>query len=245
MRLTDRSRVSGGKGKIVVELGRMFIGTPYLAGTLEAKTAEGLIVNWSGFDCFTFLENLVALALFLDQRGRFFRRFESVLCTLRYRDGRATGYASRLHYFSDWMYENQKKRIVKEMTAAIGGAPFKKRIHFMTSHLELYPALKSADERRRLKSIEDKISRRRRFFIPKQALPGLEHKILDGDLIGITTEREGLDVQHVGIAVRIQNRIHLLHASSAEGEVAISEATLYQYLKQGGERSGITVARIF
>jgi hypothetical protein len=72
----------------------------------------------------------------------------------------------------------------------------------------------------------------------------LEEQIRDGDLIAMTTNTEGLDVQHVGFAVRVKNRIHLLHASSKEGKVVLSKKTLYRHLMQSKVRSGIMVARI-
>jgi hypothetical protein len=95
-----------------------------------------------------------------------------------------------------------------------------------------------------MKSAERMISRRSLFFIPKKTLRRLEHRIHDGDLIAITTNIEGLDVQHVGLAARVKNRIHLLHASSLERKVAFSKKTLYRYLMQSRARSGIMVARI-
>ena len=95
-----------------------------------------------------------------------------------------------------------------------------------------------------MKSIEKTISRRSLFFIPKKTLGRLEDRIRDGDLIAITTNTKGLDVQHVGLAARVKNRIHLLHASSIEGKVVLSKKTLYQYLMQSKVRSGIMVARI-
>ena len=71
-----------------------------------------------------------------------------------------------------------------------------------------------------------------------------EDRIEDGDIIAVTSNVEGLDVQHVGLAARVKNRIHLLHASSSEGKVVLSKKTLYRYLMQSRTRSGIMVARI-
>jgi hypothetical protein len=95
-----------------------------------------------------------------------------------------------------------------------------------------------------MKSLERKISTRSLFFIPKKAVRRLEDRICDGDLIAITTNTEGLDVQHVGFAARVKNRIHLLHPSSTEGKVVLSKETLYRYLMESKARSGIMVARL-
>jgi hypothetical protein len=117
-------------------------------------------------------------------------------------------------------------------------------MNFMTAHSKLYPPLKNGANLRRMKSMERTISRRSLFFIPKKALRHLEDQIQGGDLIAITTKTEGLDIQHVGLAAKVKNRIHLLHASSVEGKVVLFKKTLYQYLMQSQARSGIMVARV-
>ena len=61
---------------------------------------------------------------------------------------------------------------------------------------------------------------RRIVFIPAGTLDG---QVLDGlrtgDYIGIYAPAEGLDVSHVGICVRRENRILLRHASSTAQKV--------------------------
>jgi hypothetical protein len=231
-------------GDLVLKIGEFFIGTPYLAGTLEMGGTESLVVNLREFDCVTFVENVVAITRFLRSRERSFESFQRLLQKIRYRRGRLLGYSSRLHYFSEWIYDNQKKGILKDMTRKIGGRPFRKTINFMTTHPDLYLSLGEMVNLRRMKSVERTISTRPLFSIPKKALRRFEDRIRDGDLIAITTNTEGLDVQHVGLAATVKNRIHLLHASSGEGRVVLSQNTLYRYLMQSRSRSGIMVARL-
>jgi hypothetical protein len=231
-------------GELILEIGKSFLGMPYGAGTLETKGAEHLVVNLREFDCFTFVENVIALAKYLKSREKSFKAFRNLLQKIRYRQGRLHGYASRLHYFSDWIYDNQKKGIVRDVTKEIGGRPLRKALTFMTAHPEIYPPLKNGATLRSMKSVERTISRRTLFFTPKNSLKRLEDRICDGDLIAVTTNMEGLDVQHVGFAARVKNRIRLLHASSIEGKIALSQKTLYRYLMQSRARSGIMVARI-
>jgi hypothetical protein len=114
----------------------------------------------------------------------------------------------------------------------------------MTTHPELYPSLRNPTHLRRTRSVERAISRRSQFFIPKKALRRSEARIWEGDIIAIVTNAEGMDVLHVGIAARVKNRIHLLHASSREGKVVLSPQTLYRYLMQSTARSGIMLARV-
>lgn len=230
--------------EIVLDIGRFFLGAPYGAGTLETKGVERLVVNLKEFDCFTFVENVVALAWQVESKEKSFPAFKKLLQRIRYRRGQLKGYSSRLHYFSDWIHDNQKKGILRDVTAKIGGRPLRKTVNFLTTNSNRYPPLKNAAELHRLKSIERRISKRSLFFIPKKALRFSEDRIHGGDLVAITTNIEGLDVQHVGLAARVKERLHMIHASSTEGKVVLSKRTLYRYLMQSKARSGILVARV-
>jgi hypothetical protein len=231
-------------GRLILEIGRFFLGAPYAAGTLDTKKPEQLVVNLREYDCVTFVENVVALVWHLKSRQKSFKAFQSLLKRIRYRKGWLKSYPSRLHYFSDWIYDNHKKGIVRDVTAEIGGRSLRKTITFMTAHPELYPPLNNSTNLWIMKSVEKRVSKRSLFFIPKKTFRRLENRISDGDVIAITTNTEGLDVQHVGLAVRVKNRIHLLHASSQEGKVVLSKRTLYRHLMQSKVRSGIIVARV-
>ena len=245
LRLLDKQKISAiSPDQLIIEIGKFFLGTPYVTNTLETKKPEHLVVNLREYDCVTFVENVVALVRLLKSRQKSFKAFEIFLEKIRYRRGRLQGYPSRLHYFSDWIQDNHKKGVVRDVTAEIGGRSFRKALTFMTTHPDLYPPLNNSTNLRRMKTVEKRISKKPLSFIPKKTLRRLEDRIRDGDLIAITTNTESLDVQHVGLAVRVKNRMHLLHASSQEGKVVLSQKTLYRYLMQSKIRSGIMVARI-
>ena len=59
-------------------------------------------------------------AVRVKSREKSFKAFQRLLRKIRYRQGRLQGYSSRLHYFSDWIHDNQKKGIVRDVTAEIG-----------------------------------------------------------------------------------------------------------------------------
>ena len=231
-------------GQLAIEIAEFFLGAPYVAGTLETQRTERLIVNLQEFDCVTFAETVVTLTCLVRSGKRSFKAFERLLQKIRYRQGRLQGYSSRLHYFSDWIHDNQKKGIVRNVTEEIGGRPLTKAIAFMTTNPDLYPPLRNEMNLRGMRSVERSMSRRSFYYIPKEALRPREDRIRDGDLIAITTHADGLDVKHVGFAKRVNRRIHLLHASAKEGEVILSRQTLYRYLIQNRIHSGIMVARI-
>lgn len=230
-------------GEWIIRLGRHFLGTPYAAGTLEKEGPEALVINLRQFDCLTFVENITALTqLFLSDYVSF-ERYREILASIRYRQGHLNGYASRLHYFTDWLFDNQRKGIVKNISRILGGQPFSKKVNFMTEHPDHYPVLKDHNVYRQIRAIERRIQLRARYYIPMVSLKKNENRIADGDLIAVTTRTEGLDVTHVGIAVHVRQRIHFLHASSLAGSVIISTETLDRYLARSKDRSGIMVAR--
>ena len=48
--------------EIILAIARKFIGTPYVANTLEKNKDEKLVVNLRGMDCTTYLETVLALS---------------------------------------------------------------------------------------------------------------------------------------------------------------------------------------
>lgn len=229
---------------LVVEIGKSFLETPYIEKTLEIPGPEQLVINLQGVDCTTYLETVVALARMAKEGKNDFETFEKELALIRYREGLNEGYSSRLHYFSDWISVNQKKGILTDRTKEIGGIPYENHPTFMTENPQYYPQLSNPENVERLKYIEASIARRDYFFIPKDQILKSESQISPGDLIAITTSISNLDMVHVGFAVEKNGRIHLMHASSANKEVEISEKPLHDYLAGNRSQSGILVARL-
>jgi hypothetical protein len=235
---------AGAAGERILALGRHFLGAPYTAGTLEKDGPEALVINLRQFDCFTFVEHCIALTRLFSSRHVSFARYRETLTFIRYRRGSLDGYASRLHYFSDWLFDNQRKGILKNISPILCGQPFSKKIYFMTGNPDQYPALEDRAVYRQMRTVERRMQRRVRHYIPKTELKKMEGRIADGDLIAVTTRIEGLDVTHAGIAVHVGQRLHLLHASSLAGRVIVSMETLDRYLAGNKACSGIMVARM-
>lgn len=237
----------GDRGKPLSELllaaGRHFLGAPYESDTLERGGPEELVVNLRVFDCVTFVENTVVLAGLIHSGKTAFDDYAAALEQIRYRRGRCDGYASRLHYFTDWLYDNGRKGLVRDITREIGGVPLRKMFNYLTDRREDHPGLSDPAAFRRLRIIEGICSRRPLFSIPKAYLDRAEERLTDGDIIAITTDERGLDVRHTGLSVRLRGQIHLLHASSAAGKVVLSEIPLDRYLLTRRSRTGIIVGQ--
>ena len=96
--------------EIIVLIGKSFLGTDYEAGTLESGEKEQLVIHLTGFDCYTLLESTLAFARMIKTGKTSFKDYEKEITLLRYREGKITDYTSRLHYFSDWIYDSQQKK---------------------------------------------------------------------------------------------------------------------------------------
>jgi hypothetical protein len=230
--------------KVIIRIGKTFLGTPYIAHTLDRNTSEQLVLNLHELDCTTFVENCFCLARTVKSGNITLSHFASEVTQSRYRDGKIAEYSSRLHYFCDWIYNKQQIGIIKDMTQAIGGIPFPIHVGFMTTHTGKYPIFATdSNSVTRMRQIEKEINARSYYYIPKEKIPVVEKKIKSGDIIAITTNMDGLDIAHVGYALWQKGTLHFMHASSTGKKVMITEGSLYSYLAGISHDTGIMVIR--
>ncbi|WP_430428409.1 N-acetylmuramoyl-L-alanine amidase-like domain-containing protein [Maribacter litoralis] len=231
-------------GETMVGVGKTFMQTPYVAKTLEIGDTETLVVNLQGLDCTTFVENVLAFSLLLRQQEMSFDTYLENLETIRYKDGALDGYASRLHYFSEWIANNAEKGLLKDITGEIGGTEITKDIDFMSTHRDLYPFLAHDTNYSKIKASENYLNNQAICVLAQDKIAENEHLIQSGDIIALATSINGLDVTHTGIATREKDgRIHLLHASTGSMQVEVSKKPLADYLKNIKSNTGIMVAR--
>ncbi|SFC88774.1 N-acetylmuramoyl-L-alanine amidase-like domain-containing protein [Spirosoma endophyticum] len=246
--------VTGGKtlAETTINIGKQFLGKPYVAHTLDTNPGEQLVINLREFDCTTYLETVLALSLaandLADKQDStlFDQAFHKYLTKLRYRDGRIDGYASRLHYFSDWLRDNERKGLLSDVTRELAGSlTVAKPVSYMTTATYKYPHLNNPAVFKQIAQTEASLSQQSFSFIPSKNIRLAEAQLQEGDIIMLMAARPGLDMKHVGLAVRQPNgRIHLLHASSDQGEVVITAYPLSDYVLWHKHMSGIRVARL-
>lgn len=232
--------------EIISVIGKSFLETPYEAFAIEKEGKEQLVIHLTGLDCTTFLENTLTLSRCIKKGKTSFEDYQKELTYIRYRDGKLDQYPSRLHYFSDWIYNNTHKGIVKDVTKEIGGEPIYFNVFFMSQNPDKYKHLTESPEFIPVIAKQEKvINKREYYYIPKEQVENIEDKIHNGDLIAITTNLEGLDIGHVGIAVKeYDGRIHFLHAPLVGSKVQISEKPLPEYLASVKKHTGIIVLRV-
>lgn len=234
--------------QIVIEkTATFFIGTPYVGHTLDVSMNEELVVNLRQLDCVTFVENVLALSRTAKSDSLLFCCFIKELQAIRYRNGVINGYESRLHYTSDWIFENQKQGFVKNISVQLGGKKETKKINFMSTHPEAYKQLKSNDTiRKKIIAIETRINNRSGFyFVPTQKIESIATSIPHLAVIAFTTSIKGLDTTHIGFAYRKKNGVlSFIHASSRVQEVIIDNQSLYDYCASQKSCTGIMVAKV-
>ena len=233
-----------------VQVAETFLGTPYVHHTLEGSDTEKLVINLHQFDCTTFIETTLALALAEQELPRKYTNtqqetaFRKHLTRIRYRNGQIDGYASRLHYLSDWLRDNERKGILQDVTRDIGGVQVQKAVNYMTAAVHKYPRMADPDVFNQIAQVQTDISQHPFYFISKKQFKTVETKFREGDIIMLTAARPGLDMRHVGYATWRDGKLYLIHASSDHKKVVITPQPLAKYLLANKRLSGVRVARI-
>lgn len=238
-------------GEAMVRFGLSFVGTPYVPGTLEVAGEENVVVNFEELDCVTLVENALALTRFvrvydpsiLASESRTQEAYRGILKEIRYRGARVDGYPSRLHYFSDWISDNEAKGLVHELTQELGGQEDLQAIDFMTTHPDAYRQLANGRNFMAIQETEIQLSGRPRFKIPEMEIVGLESEIRNGDIIAATSTVPGLDVAHTGLAYWVGSELHLLHAPLVGDAVEVSDLPLAERIQRLNGQDGIRVVR--
>lgn len=239
-------------GEAVGRLARTFVGTPYTPGTLEVEGPESLVINFREFDCVTFVENMLAMTRFIrsggadliEDRAEAQAVYERHLADLRYRGGVIDGYPTRLHYFSEWLADNERSGLLRIVTGDLEPAADSEPISFMSTHPEAYRQLADLAVRAAITEMERRLNAAGpRRYVPEERIASVAEDIRTGDVIAATSTVEGLDIAHTGIALRIGGRLHMIHAPLVGSAVQISEAPLADRIRSISTQDGIMVAR--
>src|SRR5687767_5671435 len=248
---TTEARMS--PGLRAIRVGELALGTPYEAFMLEAYLKSGgnpvarepIALSLTRFDCVTLVESCLAVAR-ASEAGvpPSWARFSREVERMRYRGGVRGGYASRLHYFSEWISDGEKRGLVRDLGQELGGVADTRPLRFMTEHRDSYPALASDTVYRLVGEMERRLDTRRRWIIPRERIHEVEGLIDSGDVLAFATSIDGLDVSHAAFAYRdVKGTLRVLHAPLSGGAVEITRTTLPEYVANIRRATGILVAR--
>ncbi|PWU05677.1 MAG: DUF1460 domain-containing protein [Verrucomicrobia bacterium] len=235
-------------GERTGRVGMALLGTPYKNYTLELDDRiETPSVNMLGMDCWTFFEIALGTArAFHIQPVPTPSDLLHMIELDRYRGGKCTGvFTSRLHHLEDWLYDNQKRGLVREITPSLRGA---RRINRQVRDMAVY--WRSSRQLRAnpqlipvIAKIEKILSDRGIWYLPKNFVPAAEAQLKTGDVICIVSKHLDDYTTHVGLAYRDQRGVlRFLHASKNYRCVTL-DRRLSDYLNHFKSDAGIMVAR--
>lgn len=232
-------------------------GSAYKANTLEpakvpadpVNAVEELVIKLDSLDCTTFVEYVSAAILGrVDNPTPQDSIMQRFVQGLRYRGGKRGNYATRKHYFTEWISDNEKQGTMTDITSTLDGAVSKKKtINFMSTHPTSYPQLAASPQLvNEIKKVEEALSSTEITYLPNAKIIKNYDQIKEGDIIAFMTSTNGLDVQHVGMVWRPDpdQRPQLMHASSTNGRVVITNATIADYAYELKNCIGIKVVRL-
>lgn len=230
-------------GEIMQIVGERFKGKPYMAGLLDEPAEEVLVCRLDGFDCVTFVETALAMARGIAEQDYSYETFQRYVTDTRYRGAEMDGYCSRLHYWTEWILDNEIRGNVEDITAELGGTRLNKKINFMTTHRDLYPRFATNNEVYAcVQQMEERIGNAEFHYIPKDRIRAVYDQLQAGDIIATATSIPGLDVSHTGLVYDAGNgKKGLLHASTSGG-VKVSP-DLQDYVQNNSKLIGIVVVR--
>ncbi|WP_420454762.1 N-acetylmuramoyl-L-alanine amidase-like domain-containing protein [Rubrivirga sp.] len=229
-------------GEIVQWVGEQLIGRPYVAGMLDAPASETLVVDLTAFDCVLYIENVLSLARMIALGETSFQAYADGVRTLRYRDGALDGYCSRLHYFSDWIRDNERRGALTNVTQSIGGEPFEKRLTFMGEHRDAYPKMAVDSTYACIVDMEASLAGAELFYVPQDRIADVYPSLRPGDVIATATSIGGLDVTHTGFVHKTDAHTGFMHASLSSDAVKISD-DLAAYVQGIRSQVGVVVVR--
>jgi Protein of unknown function (DUF1460) len=229
-------------GQIMQAVAHQLLGAEYQAGLLDREPQETLFVSLKKFDCFLFIETVLAIANNLKQQDYDYQALTHKIENQRYWNGKMNGYCSRLHYFSDWIEDNARRGNVQNITRQLGGIDITKKINFMTTHRSSYPNLVQGDLTFQcIARVENNLSSTFNY-IPTEKIDQAYPQLQPGDIIGVATKIPGLDFTHTGLVYQQPDgEIGLIHASPA-GKVVIAQ-DLQKYISKVENAIGIVVTR--
>jgi hypothetical protein len=240
-------------GQRTATVGKALVGTPYTSYTLEIDDhIEAPSVNFEGLDCWTFFEVSLAFARMLNdpREQHTASRLLHYIELDRYRDGKCDGsYLSRLHYLEDWLWDNHRRKLVRDMTEELGGIRAPVRAREMTIGWKGYRYLKHNPSLiPKLAREELRIEKLPSFYIPRNKVRRIESQLQDGDIVGIWSRAPGnqISTSHVGLVFRDdQGILRFMHATTQKdfGRKVAIDSRLSSYVNRFSHQSGILVAR--
>lgn len=219
-----------------MELAQKFLGRPYQTQALAKENPEYWHLDLNGFDCITLMDQVYALYVSQGSQAQYLQALQDI----RYA-GRSLRFEHRQHYFSaaaQHMVQTGKWKTV---------LPSSLLVH-ESRHLNVLSKSLQGKSLRldlaQVQEMEKAISQQTFRYLPMAQLPKALAMLQDGDVLAmVAAPGKGIDVWHVGFAIKQGQEWHLLHASQSHARVEISPEPLAAYLKSKKQFIGIQLYR--
>jgi hypothetical protein len=189
----SRTRPEGSVSERMEFVSRALLGTRYQADTLIGgpRQPERLVVRDDAFDCVTFCEFVLAVAL-----ARSYPEFETTLRAIRYANGEVQ-WRERNHYFAEWC----RSAVAKGLCARIA----------VGESIAIARTVNWGNLGRREVTIE---------AVAPATMLAHGKWLANGDIIGFVSRRRNLDFFHTGLVIiREDGTLILRHASETRHHV--------------------------
>ncbi len=214
-------------------IANQFTGLPYASHALSNENPEKFVVDFSGFDCVTFVENIWSLyrskgidSLFLQE-----------LTQIRYRK-MPISYENRNHYLSATLDQMEDKGLFKQVIPSKYLKLADKKVEFLSQYLAPKKYVIVVDS---IKAIEASLGPV--TYVPSFQFAAVSSFVRTGDLIAFVSKRKDLDYQHVGFVREMDGQFYLVHASQDRRKVCQSVESISVYLKNHPSMIGFNVFR--
>lgn len=212
--LNIQGRIGLSFGEQIKLLSGRFLGCPYSAAPLKGSTQihEELVVSFESFDCVTYVETVLALALVETPE-----QFLSELINIRYLNGEVDWF-SRNHYMVDWVERNEARGLLYNLTQSISHITVERTL----SSLANYPT-----------------QQRALSYIPVPEFLTHASEVQAGDILCFGTTTDNLDVRHLGFIFPGEFPGDLILRHAAKAKSGVVDESLQEFLLRFGECPGV------
>lgn len=210
-----------------------FIGSP-ADDYYTADSVASLIVNVDSFSPLMFVNNVMALVKAADTPGNtdwntYFKELENISC----RRGENTGFTSLMYHTSDWIGDNVSRGNITELTENYSGVVARtKSLDEMTRHRNNFAALADSATFETVRMTEMGFRTHRVPTLKKETIKKKEitDDLLDGDIIILVPNRDGIDCYDIGIVKKENGLPYLIHLSPQLHAVVREKDDLARYM---------------
>lgn len=210
-----------------------FYGLPYASHALSQENPEKFVIDFGGFDCVTFVENIWSLYRSKGIDSVFLRELEQI----RY-SRKPISFENRNHYLSATLAQMEDKGLFKQVIPSSYLKLAVKNVDLLSRDLAYKKLLILIPE---IQSTEKNLPPL--TYVPSSSFTQVTSYLQSGDVIGFVSKRKDLDYQHVGFIRNRNGQFYLVHASQDRKKVCQSVESISVYLKNHPSMIGFNVFR--